>query len=318
MSPSKPLRTPAEVTKGRQQRRKGITVRPTVPRLERLLNTAIPVLDKGFIRVIDYMGDEAAIVQAARISYGRGTKKKSKDIALIRYLMRNGHTTPFEMCEIKLHVKLPIFVARQWVRHRTANINEYSARYSILKDEFYIPDNNVLAEQSKLNRQGRDLRPLDRSQAEKILQRFTDDADRAFRSYHWLLNTDNDGNPQDETRPRLSRELARIGLPLSTYTEWYWKIDLHNLLKFIRLRSSLHAQYEIRTYASEIAKIVRAWTPNVFSSFEDYELNSISLSPAALRVVKKWVLGVRVEQAKSGLSNTEWAQLLRLFPTKEL
>jgi len=156
-----------------------------VPALERLLHAQIPVLDKGFVRVVDYMGDESAIVQAARISYGQGTKTRSKDIALIRYLMRNEHTTPFEMCEIKFHVKLPIFVARQWVRHRTANINEHSARYSILKNEFYLPNRKHLAEQNSQNRQGRGSIPLDRRQADAILKHFVDDAQRAFSSYHW-------------------------------------------------------------------------------------------------------------------------------------
>lgn len=289
------------------------TVRPVVSKLEKMLLLPLTVLDKGFVRVVDYMGDQSAIVQAARISFGRGTKSKSEDAALIRYLLKNGHTSPFEMCEIKLHVRLPIFVARQWVRHRTANINEQSARYSILKNEFYVPPASALAEQSRFNRQGRSASSLPVAEASSVLEVLTSDAERAFQSYNWLLNETPEGTPRDSKRSRLSRELARIGLPLSTYTEWYWKIDLHNLLNFIRLRASPHAQHEIRAYAETIASVVQAWVPEVYSAFQQFQLNSVTLSPDALRVVQNWVAGRRIAKDEKSLSKSERQQLEELF-----
>jgi len=224
------------------------TVRPTVPALEALLYQAIPVLDHGFIRVIDYMGDDAAIVQAARVSYGKGTRRVSEDAGLIRYLMRHRHSTPFEMCEIKYHVKLPIFIARQWIRHRTANVNEYSARYSILDREFYIPAPEHLAAQSAVNRQGRgDV--LDGAEAAHVLDLLREDATRTYDHYAEMLNEDEAGAARDPSRQGLARELARMNLTLNTYTQWYWKTDLHNLFHFLSLRADAHAQYEIRAYA---------------------------------------------------------------------
>ena len=213
-----------------------------------MLFQAIPVLDHGFVRVIDYMGDDAAIVQAARVSYGRGTRRVSEDAGLIRYLMRHRHSTPFEMCEIKYHVKLPIFVARQWIRHRTANVNEYSARYSILDREFYIPAPEHLAAQSAVNRQGRgDV--LAGDEAAQVLDLLREDATRCYDHYAEMLNEDATGAPRDPSRQGLARELARMNLTLNTYTQWYWKIDLHNLFHFLSLRADAHAQYEIRVYA---------------------------------------------------------------------
>ena len=244
--------TPQQLAEvARQRTRSHETLRATVPALEKILYTPIDLLDHGFVRVVDYMGDAAAVVQAARVSYGRGTQTRSSDRTLIRYLMRHHHTTPFEMCEIKLHVKLPIFVARQWVRHRTANINEYSARYSILDREFYIPDAEVIASQSERNRQGRgDLVPAE--QAAWVQELLIQDALRAYDHYGELLNQDPNGDPLDPGRDGLARELARINLSLNYYTQWYWKVDLHNLLNFLHLRADAHAQYEIRVYAETI------------------------------------------------------------------
>src|SRR5471030_2595005 len=239
----------AEITALRAQN--AATARPTVPALEEMLYAPLEVLDHGFVRVIDYMGDDAAIVQAARVSYGRGTRRVSEDSGLIRYLMRHRHSTPFEMCEIKYHVKLPIFVARQWIRHRTANVNEYSARYSILDREFYVPEPEHLAAQSLSNRQGRgDV--LAGDEAAEVLALLRDDAGRNYDHYAAMLNEDADGNPVDPARQGLARELARMNLTLNTYTQWYWKTDLHNLFHFLSLRADAHAQYEIRDRKSVV------------------------------------------------------------------
>lgn len=286
------------------------TRRPTVPALEEILQTKHPVLDHGFIRIIDYMGDDAAIVQAARVSYGRGTKKVSEDRALIRYLMRHWHSTPFEMCEIKLHVKLPIFVARQWVRHRTANINEYSARYSILDREFYTPSPDQLASQTTTNRQGRGA-VLDEEQAAHVLDLLRDDAERSYATYRRLLN-DPDDPDHDAGRTGLTRELARIGLSLSTYTQWYWKTDLHNLFGFLRLRADPHAQFEIRAYAECIKDIVRQWVPTSYEAFEDYRMNAISLSAAEADVVRQALTGTALTRPQN-ISTREWSEFIARF-----
>ncbi|MGH6906109.1 MAG: FAD-dependent thymidylate synthase [Geminicoccaceae bacterium] len=284
------------------------TRRAVVPALEEILYQPLPVLDRGFVRVIDYMGDDAAIVQAARVSYGRGTKKVSDDRGLINYLMRMRHTSPFEMCELKLHVKLPIFVARQWIRHRTANVNEYSARYSVLADEFYVPAPEHLAGQSGANRQGRD-QVLDAEQAAAVQDTVRANAERAYADYLALLNQDGAGEPIDPERAGLARELARIVLPLNTYTEWYWKTDLHNLLHFIALRADPHAQYEIRAYAEVLLEIVRRWAPLSCAAFEDYRLNAAELSAKALAVLRRMLAGEDVTQTDSGLSPREWYEL---------
>ena len=274
----------AEIDLQRTQRHQ--TFRTTVPALEEMLYTPISVLDHGFIRVVDYMGDDSAIVQAARVSYGRGTRTVSNDRGLIRYLMRQRHTSPFEMCEIKLHVKLPIFVARQWIRHRTANVNEYSARYSILDREFYVPDVDAIASQSQRNRQGRGER-LPESDAEQVRELLLGDALQVYEHYEDLLNEKKDGEPRDPARPGLARELARINLSLNFYTQWYWKIDLHNLLNFLALRVDQHAQYEIRVYAKAILdRIVKIWVPLVYEAFCDYRLNGRTLSAQAISVVR--------------------------------
>lgn len=285
------------------------TARPTVAAVEALLYQPVAVLDHGFVRVIDYMGDDAAIVQAARVSYGRGTKRLSQDEGLIRYLMRHRHTTPFEMCEIKFHVKLPIFVARQWIRHRMANVNEYSARYSLLDREFYIPEPAHLAAQSATNRQGRGA-VLAGAEAAWVLDTLRADATRTYQHYLELLNEDAAGGARDGDRQGLARELARMNLTLNTYTQWYWKTDLHNLFNFLTLRGDSHAQYEIRAYAEPMMDIVRAWVPAAFKAFVDYRLGAVTLSAQMLAVVRRMVAGETVEQAGSGISKREWAELM--------
>ncbi len=284
------------------------TRRATVPELEALLFTAVPLLDHGFLRVVDYMGDDGAIVQAARVSYGRGTRRVSEDAGLIRYLMRHRHSTPFEMCEIKLHVKLPIFVARQWIRHRMANVNEYSARYSVMDREFYIPAPEHLAAQSAANRQGRGA-VLQGEEADEVLALLRDDAGRNYDHYAQMLNETADGTVLDEGRQGLARELARMNLTLNTYTQWYWKTDLHNLLNFCALRADPHAQYEIRVYADAILDMVRAWVPAAHAAFCDYRLGAVTLSAQMLAVVRRRLAGDAVEQATSGLSKREWEEL---------
>ncbi|HEY1934054.1 MAG TPA: FAD-dependent thymidylate synthase [Acetobacteraceae bacterium] len=285
------------------------TRRPTVPALEARLYEAIPVLDHGFVRVIDYMGDDGAIVQAARVSYGRGTRRVSEDAGLIRYLMRHRHSTPFEMCEIKYHVKLPIFVARQWIRHRTANVNEYSARYSILDREFYIPEPEHLAAQSAVNRQGRgDV--LSGEEAAHVLDLLRADATLTYDHYAEMLNEDADGSPRDPARQGLARELARMNLTLNTYTQWYWKIDLHNLLHFLSLRADAHAQYEIRAYAEAMLETVEAWVPIACGAFRDYRLGAVTLSAPMLAVVRRMLAGEAVAQDSSGLNRREWGELM--------
>ena len=293
------------------QLNKNTTVRPVALALEKVLYQPFKVLDKGFIRIVDYMGNDSSIVQAARVSYGKGTKKKSLDEGLIRYLLRHKHTTPFEMCEIKLHVKLPIFIARQWIRHRTANVNEYSARYSILEDEFYIPKIANLAEQSFSNKQGRGKK-INENLAAKIIKILKDDSTRCYNNYLWMLN-ENNTQGYDETRDSLSRELARINLTLNTYTEWYWKIDLHNFMHFLSLRADHHSQFEIRAYADVLIKILKKWVPLTYKAFCSYMLNSAELSQEALQVIKELIKGKKVNKNSTGLTNREWEELQQLL-----
>jgi thymidylate synthase (FAD) len=277
------------------------TLRATAPGMEAHLYKAYDVLDHGFIRVIDYMGDDAAICQAARVSYGRGTKSVQNDEGLIRYLMRHWHSTPFEMCEIKLHVKLPVFVARQWIRHRTANVNEYSARYSILDREFYIPAPEHLAAQSVINNQGRG-EALTGEEAARVLAYLKDDAARCYDHYAEMIDT--------EGQQGLARELARMNLPANIYTQWYWKVDLHNLFHFLRLRADSHAQYEIRVYAEEICKVVADWVPAAYGAFEDYRMGGATLSGKAIDCVKRMLKGEEVTQETSGMSKGEWREFM--------
>ncbi|MEO0623523.1 MAG: FAD-dependent thymidylate synthase [Pseudomonadota bacterium] len=274
------------------------TRRSTAPGLEARLAEAIPVLDHGFVRVVDYMGDDAAVVQAARVSYGAGTKTVRDDEGLIRYLMRHWHSTPFEMCSIKLHVKLPIFVARQWIRHRTASVNEISARYSVLDREFYIPAPDALAAQSVSNRQGRGA-VLEGTDAERVLAILGEEAARTYGHYEEMLDEDGIG---------LARELARMSLPANIYTQWYWKTDLHNLFHFLRLRADPHAQMEIRAYAEAICGVVQDWVPACWRAFEDYRVGAVQFSAPAMGVLRRMLAGEAVTQETSGLSKGEWRE----------
>ena len=280
------------------------TRRAVSPGMEEHLYTAYPVLDHGFVRVIDYMGDDAAICQAARVSYGKGTKSVQNDEGLIRYLMRHWHSTPFEMCEIKLHVKLPVFVARQWIRHRTANVNEYSARYSILDREFYIPAPEHIAAQSTINNQGRG-ETLTGDEAARVLEILKADSARAYDNYEAMIS--------DDGQQGLARELARMNLPANIYTQWYWKVDLHNLLHFLRLRADSHAQYEIRVYADEICKIVADWVPYAYAAFEDYRMGGPTLSKTSLDVMRRMIKGEEVAQENSGMSKGEWREFMAVI-----
>ena len=280
------------------------TLRAVSEGMERHLYNAHPVLDHGFVRVIDYMGDDSAIVQAARVSYGAGTKHVSNDEGLIRYLMRHWHSTPFEMCEVKFHVKLPVFVARQWIRHRTANVNEYSARYSILDREFYIPAPEHLAAQSTVNNQGRGA-VLEGEEAARVLEMLKSDAGRAYDNYEAMLSQDG--------QQGLARELARMNLPANVYTQWYWKVDLHNLFHFLRLRADAHAQYEIRVYADLMCKLVADWVPIAYAAFADYRMGGVSLSAKGVEVLRRRLAGEAVTQETSGMSKGEWREFEGVF-----
>ncbi len=288
------------------------TARVTAPELEAVLYKPIEVLDHGFIRVIDYMGDDSSIVQSARVSYGKGTKKISNDKGLIKYLMRHRHSTPFEMCEIKFHIKLPIFIARQWIRHRTANVNEYSARYSILDKEFYIPSAENLAAQSAINNQGRGDALTD-DEASNVIQILRKDAEQTYSNYETLLNESSEGNIIDESKSGIARELARMNLTLNTYTQWYWKIDLNNLLHFLALRADDHAQYEIRVYADAMLDIVKKWVPLTYEAFEDYRIGGTELSAKEVNLMRKLLKGEKVSFEEEGLSKREWSELQRKF-----
>ena len=290
-----------------------VTKRATVENLEQILFEPIKVLDHGFIRVIDYMGDDAAIVQAARVSYGKGTKMMSQDKGLINYLMRHYHTTPFEMCEIKLHIKLPIFIARQWIRHRTANVNEYSARYSILDKEFYLPEPQNIAVQSTTNNQGRS-NILEPHQAQRVLDILREDALRCYDNYMDLLNVNEEtGEVKDPSKEGIARELARMNLTLNYYTQWYWKIDLNNLLHFLRLRADAHAQYEIREYSNIMLDIVEKWVPYTYEAFVNYRKDAINLSKTAVSAVQNMLKGNQVTQENSGMSKREWDEFSAIF-----
>ena len=299
-----------------QQSQKNSTKRVTSPELEKILYEALPVLDHGFVRVVDYMGDDTSVVQSARVSYGKGTKKVSTDSGLIKYLMRHRHSTPFEMCEIKYHVKLPIFVARQWIRHRTANVNEYSARYSILDKEFYLPTKENLAAQSKNNRQGRgDL--INGKQADDILKILKEDAEKSYNDYETILNERYDGTIINENQKGLARELARMNLTLNTYTQWYWKTDLLNLLNFLSLRADDHAQYEIRAYADVMIDSLKRWVPITYEAFMDYRVGGMELSSKGKSVISKMIKGESCDFENSKLSKREWNELMQSFGFKE-
>ena len=240
--------------------------RVIVPEAEEMLDEEFPVLDHGFVRLVDYMGGDSRIVAAARVSYGAGTTTVRRDKVLIDYLMENQHSSPFEQVVLTFHAKMPIFVARQWIRHRTARVNEISGRYSVMKDEFYLPAADQIRKQSKTDRQARGTEELPRETQERILEILKRDQGAAYESYEKLL--------KDE----VARELARINLPLSLYTQWYWQIDLRNLLHFLNLRLDEHAQYEIRQYAEVMAKMAKAVAPMAYEAFEEHVLHAVRLS----------------------------------------
>ena len=292
------------------------TKRVTAPNLEKILYKAIPILDHGFIRVVDYMGNDNSIVQAARVSYGKGTKKVNTDSGLIKYLMRHWHSTPFEMCEIKYHVKLPIFIARQWIRHRTANVNEYSARYSILDKEFYLPNLENLAAQSLSNRQGRG-NVIGGNQAKNVLDILKSDAERTYNNYEEMLNQRYDGSVINQNRTGLARELARMNLTLNTYTQWYWKTDLLNLMNFLRLRADHHAQFEIRAYADVMLDTLKKWVPITYEAFMDYRVGGTEVSSKGKKVLKKLINGKKISIKDAGLSKREWNELMSAFNLKD-
>ncbi len=294
---------------------KSETLRSTVPELENILYQPFEVLDHGFVRVIDYMGDDSAIVQSARVSYGKGTKQISNDKGLIKYLMRHRHSTPFEMCEIKFHIKLPIFIARQWIRHRTANVNEYSARYSILDKEFYIPSMENVAAQSTINNQGRG-EVLSSDEAAEVISILKKDAEQTYANYETLLNENPNGESIDSSKPGVARELARMNLTLNTYTQWYWKIDLNNLLHFLALRADAHAQYEIRVYADIMMDIVKKWVPIAADAFEDYRIGGTEVSAKEINLIKKLLKGEKASFEDEGISKREWSELQKKFDLK--
>ncbi|UPA55435.1 FAD-dependent thymidylate synthase [Wolbachia pipientis] len=279
------------------------TKRVTVKEIDEILYEEHKVLDHGFIRVVDYMGSDSAIVQAARVSYGKGTKQISQDEALIKYLMRHHHTTPFEMCEIKFHVKLPIFVARQWIRHRTANVNEYSARYSILDNEFYIPKPEQVAKQSDNNKQGSG-EAFDSGISKEIMDSLTNDSNLVYSHYEKFIEQG------------LAREIARTNLTLNYYTQFYWKIDLHNLLHFLKLRADKHAQYEIRVYAEVMLDIIKKWVPLAYNAFVEYCLESACISRTGLEIIRKLIKGENVTREESGIGKREWDELMFILDKK--
>ena len=299
-----------------QQSQSNQTKRVNSPELEKILYEAIPALDHGFVRVVDYMGDDTSIVQSARVSYGKGTKQVSTDKGLIKYLMRHWHSTPFEMCEIKYHIKLPIFIARQWIRHRTANVNEYSARYSILDKEFYLPSKENLAVQSTSNRQGRG-ELINGKQADYILDMLKKDAEQTYANYELMLNEKYDGSTINENSKGLARELARMNLTLNTYTQWYWKTDLLNLLNFLSLRANSHAQYEIRAYADVMLDTLKRWVPTTYEAFMDYRVGGTEVSSKGKIIIQKLISGEKVDPEQSGLSKREWNELMLAFDLKD-
>lgn len=265
-----------------------------------LIGKEIKCLDHGFVRLVDYMGDDSSIVQAARVSYGKGTKTVREDTTLIRYLMRHQHTSPFEMVELKFHIRLPIFVARQWIRHRTANVNEYSGRYSEMTDDFYIPEIDQIRTQDEVNKQGRSNNPINQDVAKSILESMEQHQKESYSEYLSYLEKG------------VAREIARINLPLSSYTEWYWKIDLHNLFRFLKLRLDWHAQYEIRVYAQAIANIVKEIFPISYQAFSDYVLNSVTFSYAELSIIKHIFNNINFEELDISDQNFSKLELIEL------
>jgi thymidylate synthase (FAD) len=250
---------------------------------EEILDREFKVLDHGFIRLVDYLGGDERIVQSARVSYGSGTKTKRKDAGLINYLVRNLHTSPLEQVVMTFHCKMPIFVARQWIRHRTARLNEISGRYSVMSDEFYLPSEDVIRFQSQDNKQGRSEEDVPPEMRQRVLELLKRDQTSVYSNYQSLLDDD------------IARELARINLPLSLYTQWYWQIDLHNLFHFLRLRMDAHAQYEIRAFAEVMAEMAKAVAPMAYDAFEEHILHSVKLSRTEVDAVRKILAGQQPE-----------------------
>jgi thymidylate synthase (FAD) len=300
------------------QEEQNVTKRSTVKSLEDILGKEISLLNKGFIRVVDYMGDDNAIVQAARVSYGKGTQTLNNDEKLIRYLLRHKHTTPFEMCEIKFHIKAPIFIARQWLRHRTANVNEYSARYSVVEDDYYVPTLDNLNVQSKDNKQGRGEQ-LSEDYGNKVLKDMNTMSENAFKLYNDLLKGDTKNAQSEENESAnesIARELARIILPVNVYTQFYWKIDLHNLLHFLELRAHPHAQYEIRVYAEAMLSVLKNWLPITYNAFVDYKTNANTFSSEETEVIARLLKGEQVKHADTKMSKREWDAFTAIFNIK--
>lgn len=273
--------------------------RCSVPALDTILGHAFPVLDYGHVRAIDYMGNDAAIVQAARVSYGKGTKTLNEDEALIRYLIRNKHTTPLEMCSIKFHIKLPIFIARQWIRHRTAKVNEYSGRYSEMEADMYEPDLHRMTGQHSTNKQG---------SGDEMVENVMD-------CYRGIITANTFAREayKDLLDEGLNRETARTVLNLNQYTQWYWKIDLHNLLHFLALRADFHAQWEIQQYANAMLEIVKVWCPMTYQAFIDYRKDAMNLSAQGINVLQRLIAGEQVTQETSGMGKREYEELMDVF-----
>lgn len=268
--------------------------------IDSMLGQKMPVLDHGFITIVDYMGDDEAIVQSARVSYGKGTSKKSNTAGLINYLMKHNHSSPFEMCDIKFHLKMPIFVARQWLRHRTASVNEYSARYSILSNEFYTPEQTQITKQSSSNNQGRSDEILEN--ANEIRETLINDSQQCYENYNQMVDSG------------YARELARANLPVSVYTEFYWKINLHNLLHFVALRADSHSQYEIMKYAEIILdQIIKKWVPITYDAFMNHNFNGKKMSAKEIIMIQQMIKGAKTSQEESGLSKRDWSALMDIF-----
>lgn len=268
--------------------------------LNELLGKEFRVLDHGFVRLVDVMGDDSSICQAARVSYGKGTKTVREDRTLIRYLMRHLHTSPFEMVELKFHIRLPIFIARQWIRHRTANVNEYSGRYSEMTDEFYLPELGQIRKQSNINKQARSEEELSPEIASEIVNNMQTSQSESYVEYKSYVDQG------------VAREIARINLPLSAYTEWYWKIDLHNLFHFLQLRMESHAQYEIRVYADTIAQIVKQIFPMAYEAFEDYIVNAVTFSAPELSLLNNIFANINFDDIQTDDAKFPKLELIEL------
>ena len=281
--------------------------RITVPAAEELLDQRLEVLDHGFVRMVDYLGGDARVVQSARVSYGEGTKTVREDRALIDYLLRHRHTSPFEQVIFTFHVKMPIFVARQWIRHRTARVNEISGRYSVMQDEFYVPRREEVRFQSVLDRQGSADAEVPEELRERVIASLREGQERTYEVYQGMLE---DG---------IARELARVNLPLSLYTEMYWQIDLNNLFHFLRLRLDWHAQYEIRAYGDAIARCVRAVAPLSFEAFEEHVLHAETLSRSELAALRSALDPVRLAAAlaEAGVRRSRGRELWRKLGLSE-